>query len=195
MLHWEYLARLREVDGLVPLVGFNMSFETLMYDFFVPFMPYEISESSRIGVDVPAVTLAGKIGMVLALAGVLFATRRLERSVRLRVRLILVYTISVWFGPIAWLHYYTLPLLLAPGLVGLWPLRRVALVTVCLTVAMSEVVMVGLLEHANRTDSFFAFFPQHVAFFPLAAVILALVLWSARQRRQPLQFQPPIAAE
>ena len=55
--------------------------------------------------------------------------------------------------------------------------------------------MMALFEYSIQTGSSFDFYPQHIAFFPLAALVLALTLWSAQQRRQPFQLQTPIAAE
>ena len=184
-LHWAFLDKVREVDGLVPLIGFNMNYETFMYDFFVPLQDYDISRNKLLGIDTPAVTAAGKVAMILALAAALYWTRTLPREVRLRVRVIAVYTISVWFGPLAWMHYYTLPLLLAPGLVGVWSLRHVTLMTGLLTIGFSKPLMMWLVNYSLDRGAYTLFYPQHTALFPLAFFVIALIVWSARRGQTP----------
>ena len=179
-LHTTFLSRGAQIEGLVPLLGFNMTFETMMHDFVVPFQQYENTTNPVLGVDTPWVSALSKALMIAAIWGAFRVTRGLEAAARLRVRLILVYLAVVWFGPLAWMHYYTLPLLLAPGLVGLWPLPRVALITGAMTVGFSKPLMVGVVNRTLDAGDYTSFFAQHTALFPLLAFVVMLVIWSAR---------------
>ncbi len=180
-LHMTFLERATQIEGLVPLIGFNMTFETMMYDFFVPMEHYENTASRVLGQDTPWVSALSKMLLIAAIWGTFRVTRGVEETARLKVRLILLYLAVVWFGPLAWMHYYTLPLLLAPGLIGIWTVRQVALITGAMTLGFMKPVMLGVMDWTLDAGDYQIFYAQHTALFPLLAFAGMLVIWSARQ--------------
>lgn len=189
-LHWTFLENARQITALVPLTGYNMTFETFVHDFFVPLSDHPISLFPPLGVDAPGVALAGKLLMPLALISALLATRGLARNTRLRMRLILIYTAVVWFGPVAWMHYYTLPLLLIPGLLGPWNPRAVMVAMIALMIGFNSSLAAFLMGYTLKHGTYTVFYPQHTALIPLALVIAGCVIWSLRQGWRMRQGTP-----
>ena len=195
-LHMTFLERVAQVEGLVPLIGFNMTFETMMYDFFVPMQDYPHTLSTVLGQDTPWVSALSKGLMIAAIWGAFRVTGGLDAFARLRIRLILVYLAIVWFGPLAWMHYYTLPLLLAPGLVGLWSWRRVALITAAMFVGFSKGAMLGMMDYTmDVLGDYEVFYAQHTALLPLLVFAVMLAVWSAREGAKPASARGWVAAE
>ena len=115
-MHLAFLEQLRLIDGLVPMSGHNLTFETVMHDFFLPLRLIPLEGPLLIGVDTPWVGVVSKVLLVVSVVAVLWATRAEEFGTRVRQRLFLLYIAAIFFGPLAWIHYYVLPLLLLPGL-------------------------------------------------------------------------------
>lgn len=186
-LHLTFLDRVRQIEGLMPLIGFNMTFETVMHDFFVPMENHPTSINKALFVDTPWVSLLSRVLALAAVAAALWTTRTAERTLRIRLRLILVYLAVVFFSPLAWMHYYTLPLLLAPGMLGAWGLRRTALVTGLLVAGFSEILMVGWFDYTLDHGIYTLYFAQHLPFVPL--VVFAVL--AARTAREPVPATAP----
>ena len=67
----------------------------------------------------PAISLAA-LALILAFGRVL---RALPGEQRRGIGLLALAIVLALFGPLGWLHYYVLPMLLLPGLLGLLPMR------------------------------------------------------------------------
>lgn len=174
-LHRMLLFRSGEIDSLVPITGLNLTFETMVHDFFVQLKRCMDCELPLHGVNTPSVTLASKLLLPLGLIAMLFGTRQLRFEDRTRLRLLLGYLIIAFFGPIAWIHYYILPILLFPGLVRYFEPRTVLLAALPFWAGFSHIWIGHLVGRASETLSFGSYLPQHAALLSLG-VLLALAI-------------------
>ena len=123
--HRHYLDLVGEVGAVVPLVGFNTSVHVLLAA--AAGAPYPEAGCQAITWPLTApVALAGWAALAALVAVALRATAPLREADRYRVRALLVPTILLLCAPVAWVHYYMLPLMLLPGLAAIAG-RRAAL--------------------------------------------------------------------
>ena len=172
--HAVFLARADQIAELVPYVGLNFTFETVMSDFFVTAAPCLSCINPLHGLNVEWVSRLSSVLLVIFLAWTLMATRRMSFQDRTKLRLMLVPLITLFFGPLAWMHYYALPVLLYPGLVALYPSRAVILAGIPFWAGFSAFLMEGRLDQALAQDNFLTFYPQHTAILSVVALLVLI---------------------
>lgn len=187
-LHLAFLEQLRLIDGLVPMSGHNLTFETVMHDFFLPLRLIPLEGPLLIGVDTLWVGVVSKVLLVVSVVAVLWATRAEEFGTRVRQRLFLLYIAAIFFGPLAWIHYYVLPLLLLPGLALVARSPVLPALAILVVAGFSTPVMLGIHRMESGKAATEAFHAQHAAFFPLALFCLALPVLV---RGRVLDVRPP----
>ena len=110
-VHMLWLARLKEIDGLTILSKINLSPEIVLYQLW-----HMMTGATSIGngTDCPAwIQLLPKILAFAVLIAVL-----IKRALPLGLALLIVALSSALFGPLSWVHYFILPLMLLPSLFG-----------------------------------------------------------------------------
>ncbi|MCB2117329.1 MAG: DUF2029 domain-containing protein [Rhodobacteraceae bacterium] len=125
--HAAFLASLAHVKGLGFLIAINTSVlpALLAAGSALGLLPaVDPAAPQHIYTDLPvwlppAISLAG-LCLILAFARVLAP---LPGAARRGIGLFAFSLILALFGPLGWLHYYVLPMLLLPGLLGLLPIR------------------------------------------------------------------------
>ena len=125
--------------------------------------------------DTPWISLASRLLLAASLVAVLWTTASLPGGDRLRVRLVLVTTATLFFGPLAWMHYYTLPLLLFLGFAFGLGLRWAVLSAVPVWIGFSNAWMGSLLKSATAFP-FETMYPQHTALLSLSSIVTVAVL-------------------
>ena len=125
--------------------------------------------------DTPWVSLASKNLLVISLCAVLWVTSSLPATDRLRIRLVLITTCTLFFGPLAWMHYYTLPLLLFLGFALGLGLRWTVLWAIPVWFGFSHAWMGALLKNATAFP-FETMYPQHTALLSLSSIVAVAVL-------------------
>lgn len=178
-MHMVFLARVSQIELLVPLVGLNFTFETVMNDFVVAFIQCEYCANRLQGMNVEWVAMLSNLIMPGALFATLWFTRRMTFEDRTKLRLLLVPLVTMFFSPLAWMHYYTLPVLLFPGLVSLYPMRAVLYAGLPFWAGFSLILMETRLDSAIANQNWQAFYPQHTALLSLVALV-ALIAFSKR---------------
>ena len=127
--HLAFVARVQEIEALVPMVGLNVTFESMMHMIFVPAEARAHLPHPFVGDNLGWISALNKAGLVLALAACLFAGRGLELHRRMLVRMVMLSLATTLFGPLSWMHYYMLPVMILPFLPGLiGPGRAVAVI-------------------------------------------------------------------
>ena len=183
-LHLVFLERVAQVDALVPMHGFNMTFETVMHDFFVPL--HLLDPDIPIATNTAWVALASKLLLALSLAASLWITRGYDWSDRVRLRLFYLYIATIFFGPLAWMHYYVLPLLMIPAFSGIWRHPSALITAVFLAVGFSSPLMMGLFTYGQSMGGPDIFHAQHTALFPLVFFCALLPIWMRRGETERL---------
>lgn len=178
-LHLTFLERLRQIDSLMPMNGLNMNFETVMHDFFVPLSL--LDDGVPIAENTAWVSLLSKALLIAALPASLWYTQTIDWADRVHVRLLLLYTAMIFFGPLAWIHYYMLPILLIPGLRVVWNQTGAKLMAILLMIGFSSPLMMAFHSHGQETGGSDIFHAQHTAFFPLALFCVMLPFWMTRK--------------
>lgn len=106
--------------------------------------PFDTGNTFAVLAPVPGWLQAGiSLTALVVLVGFLVALRRCPGPIRRVTGLFAISVILALFGPLGWLHYYLLPLLLMPGLFGLMT-RRAA--TLC-AIAVAIVSLRPLFAH------------------------------------------------
>ncbi|SFC95788.1 glycosyltransferase family 87 protein [Tropicimonas isoalkanivorans] len=120
-LHLTFLDSLKAVSGTLFLSSTNFAAGPLMAALggatgFVP--PVDLSDRNVVfdGAAASAILLLNKVLFVALLAAVFWKSRMRAPRDRLVVRLISVTLLVNLFGPLGWIHYNLLPLLLLPAL-------------------------------------------------------------------------------
>ena len=173
--HLVFMSGVSWMESLMPVVGLNLTFETVMHDFFVPFVPCEPCSDPRMGVDTAWVALASKLLLAASLVAALWATATLPTADRIRVRLMLISTAALFFGPLAWMHYYTLTMLLFLGFASTLGLRLAVISTIPVWFGFSQAWMGALLRNATAFP-FESIYPQHTALLSLTCIATVTVL-------------------
>ena len=166
---------------LVPLVGLNLTFETVMSDFVVGFTRCMYCANRLQGMNVEWVAHLSSALMPIAVLGTLWFTRNMAFEDRTKLRLMLVPLLAMFFSPLAWMHYYVLPVLLFPGLVALYPWRAVVVAGLPFWAGFGSILMETRLDSAIANGNWLAFYPQHTALLSLAA-LAALIAFGRRTR-------------
>lgn len=172
--HLVFLSGVSWMESLMPVVGLNLTFETVMHDFFVPFVPCDPCSDPRMGADTAWVTLAGKLLLAASLVAGLWATSTLSEADRLRVRLMLISTAALFFGPLAWMHYYTLTMLLFLGFALRLGWRLAVISAIPVWIGFSQAWMGSLLRNATAFP-FETMYPQHTALLSLLFIVTVTV--------------------
>ena len=127
-LHAEFLGRLSDVSGAGFLIAINVSLKPALLaagSALSLMEPVDPTATEHIYRATPA-----WLGPALSLAALALAATFLRRlaplpgPARRGIGLLAFSIILTLFGPLGWLHYYLLPLLLLPGLIGLLPAPR-----------------------------------------------------------------------
>ncbi len=140
-LHAEYLARLPEAGAGIYVTSVNFSAEVLLYASgvllgWLPDIDFAI-RNIRITATPAWIDAAGKVAALAALVWMLRATAGLDTARRRVARLFLVSLLINLFGPLGWVHYFQLQVVLLPALAGLLPLRRGIAIAVFAAIATS----------------------------------------------------------
>lgn len=128
-LHLEFLASLHKVSSVAILSGINVSLlpAALALGAATGLLPAIDPDAKTLLFAAPPVWVGPAI--MLAGLGVIVAMSRVSAALPARMRrgigLFALAIILALFGPLGWLHYYLLPMLLLPGLFGILP-RSVA---------------------------------------------------------------------
>lgn len=95
--------------------------------------------------DLPWVTWVVRATLVAGLVAIWAATRSLSEPPRLWLRLLAMVLLTTVTGPLGWVHYMLLPMLMLPALAEILP-RRVAMIAILFTAAVfSDHVLTWLL--------------------------------------------------
>lgn len=190
-VHALFLARAAEVDALVPLVGLNLTFETVVHDLGLPLTPCLACLAPQHGLNTPFVGWLSFCLMLTAMLAALFATRGLPRRTRLALRLLLLYLSVTFFGSLAWVHYYALPVLMLPGFAALLP-RRVFLPLAALAWApMSYPVLGALVTWREDLDPLFYADTQSIGLLSLLAFVALAAAVIRRRGAAATPVLPP----
>lgn len=142
--HLAFLQSLALVKGVAYLIAINTSL-----------LPALLAAGSALGLMPPVdaaatqhiyTTVPGWIGPAISLAALAViagfgrALARMHGPARRSTALFALSIVLALFGPLGWLHYYVLPMLLLPGLLGLLP-RRAALLLIAV-VGLPSLAMV-----------------------------------------------------
>lgn len=193
-LHWIFLDRMSEIDELVPFEGLNLTFETAMHDLLVPLTLCTECAHPYTGLDTPWVTLASRVLFVVSLGLALWLPRRLAFAERVRLRLVLVFLAASFFSPLAWIHYYALPVLLFPGLWGRLAPRPFFAASAVFWVGIGVGTMGTLVRASAHRTTLDGFDPQHLGLLSLAALVwtlLAIIRRADRDRPQAAGLEAP----
>lgn len=117
-MHLVFLERLRDISGVIAVIKSNYGFEAFLATLFVlpdlngaavtgPILDTMIWEPLWISVVV-------KLALILAICGVLWRSRKLDRRMRIAVNLVGMSIATTLFGPLSWAYHYMLPLLFVP---------------------------------------------------------------------------------
>lgn len=186
--HLTFLARIHQIDAVLHLHGLNLTFETMVHDFFLPITPCDYCITVRDGLDTPAITMLSKLLLIASTVLTLWLTRLMEFADRTRLRVLLLSITTIYFSPLAWMHYYAMPILLFPGLTGLYPIRAVVIAGIPFWAGFSRWLMEGWLDHALAVDNYNTFFPQHTALVSFAA--LAGLMFFSKMRNANSHSEP-----
>ncbi|MCB2094518.1 MAG: DUF2029 domain-containing protein [Rhodobacteraceae bacterium] len=147
-LHGDFLASLRAVADTALLSAGNVSLRAALPALASGLSlaaPIPTDEANHIIQTIPGwfAPLPGLAGAALMIAFGL-ALRDLQGPLRRGFGLLALSIIVPLFGPLGWLHYYVLPMLLLPGIIAVVPLRRslilfAALGLPSLTVVFAEI--------------------------------------------------------
>ncbi|WP_413721005.1 glycosyltransferase family 87 protein [Silicimonas sp. MF1-12-2] len=168
--HAAFLRGVSWMESLMPIVGLNLTFETAAHDFFVPFLPCDPCSDPRMGLDTAWVSQFSRAILVVSVGFSIWITASMPFDDRARVRLLLISVASLFFGPLAWMHYYTLPLLIFLALSPNFGWRWATLASIPVWLGFSHLWMGKLLTEA-KAFPFETFYPQHTALLSLAAIV------------------------
>lgn len=173
--HLSFLGLLSQIDSLVPMIGLNTNLEIFLHQLAVPIEArLQDFGSSVAGKNILWITLVNNAALVLALAISVTSTAKLPAEDRIRVRLFLFAIVFVVFGPLAWAHYYVLPLLLLPGLWGIFTLGQTgALVSLMVAIFSLPMTLISLLAVKN-----YGTFPM--VCLPVILLVIVLTLKFSR---------------
>jgi hypothetical protein len=165
-LHAELLEKLAAIDARVLVARTSTGLEMVFYQIgrvLNGTAVWQIAtiemppEPSGIGWPVRALLLTG-------LALVFLLTRGLDQRRRIWARLIGSFLVTLLASPLPWNHYLILPLLMLPGLVAFWPVRRVVRLALVTWVPLS-------------LPAFLLMAPQDALHYPMAALNVLAALW------------------
>ena len=71
-------------------------------------------------------------------------------------------------------RYTSLPVVLFPGLIALYPMRAVLLAGIPFWAGFSVILMEGRVDQALANNNFQAFYPQHTALLSIAALLFLI---------------------
>ncbi|GAB4389837.1 glycosyltransferase family 87 protein [Albidovulum sp.] len=167
-LHWAFLEALGEIKRSTLVSIVNLSLKSAAGALAVLTGARPAIDPDTVNIVLP--DLPGWIGPALTLAGVL-VTAALWRALRQRpaaeARLLLAFGLGLvvpLFGPLGWLHYYLLPLLLLPALLARLP--RAAAIGLGAAIAATSPTLLGSLR------------PMIPAFTPLMT-LAGVAVWLA----------------
>lgn len=123
----------------------------------------------------PVIRAIGLFGLLVGLAAVWVKAGRRSGSYTLLWKLLAVWTISIFFGPLAWSHYLIGPLLLLPGLLLTRPTRWGTLCIIVALVLLSHPVQLLFV----RSETFYLWL-MAVGAISLCFLILAALLRPTR---------------
>ena len=175
--HFEFVAVVRWMDSLMPAVGLNFTFETVAHDFLVSFTPCERCSDARMGVGTPWVSTLSSALLLASLGAAVVATRRIDPNWRLPIRLTLISMAILFFGPLSWMHYYTVLLLLAPGILLMIDRRLALLLGGVIWLGFSKFWM-GMLLLSNTRFPYDTIYPQHTAILSVLAMLVATAIFA-----------------
>lgn len=182
-LHLDFLRQVRRFESLVPFLGLNATFETVMHNFFVPITQHAVPQGGPVADDTPWVSGLSRVLLVASVIAAIRVTRHLDLGERTALRLLLAYTAIIFFGPIAWMHYYMLPLLLMLGLPRVWNSWRWALAALAVVVGFMDKVVMTFFFKTESGEWPIGIFAQHLALLPFVA-LLFLVIRNVILRRE-----------
>lgn len=124
-LHVQFLDRLSRLNDLILIEGANTSFEVFLHQIFYPaHARLHVGSTVREAVNVLWISAVNYFALFGSLAAATISTQALAQNERIRVRLFLFLLAITFFSPLAWIHYFALPLLLAPGLRSVFTLNQ-----------------------------------------------------------------------
>ncbi|WP_347312767.1 glycosyltransferase family 87 protein [Defluviimonas sp. SAOS-178_SWC] len=166
--HADFLASLHKVASVVYLIAINVSLKPALFaaGSSLGLLPHvDPAASEHIYTDLPAwIGPALSIAAAALILGFARILAPLDGRLRRGVGVLALSIIVALFGPLGWLHYYLMPMLLLPGLLGLLPPRA----------ALAVIAPVSLLSLA------LVFADIHVPPWPIASYVwLASASWLA----------------
>lgn len=142
-LHMAYLDALGEVNTSALLSVYNPSLKAVLAALQYP---QEIAGNNvKLAPIAPWVIWGCRAAGLGALAFWIRAGLRLPEGKKLAPTLFALAVIAAAFGPLGWMHYYLLPALLLPCLLGALPRRRVIGIVVLFLLFTSTILVAGIL--------------------------------------------------
>ncbi len=181
-IHWRFLERLSEIDGIVLVNQVNIPLET----FLVP-----LPQATDVGhLSIPEPAWVGPLVLailLLGLAGVLLLARQADEETATVAAPLAILQLSVICGPLAWL-YYSLPLMLClaglPRLLGGSVLASLTVVAIFgVTILPLANALPGIPSDLELPMTYLAFAANCAA---LGLCVAALVRSALARRRTPL---------
>lgn len=188
--HLTFIEGVRWMESLMPAVGLNMTFETVMHDWIVPFAPCERCTDPRMGLDTPWVSVVSRLLMFAIIGATLWATASLNTTHRTIMRFCILSVAILFFGPLAWMHYYTLIILLFLGIAPRLRFTAASLAAILLWAGFSQIWMGTLLSNTADIQSA-ALYPQHTAILSIIVFIAVCMAEIARSPKQSGQSENP----
>lgn len=127
--HLDFLAALGAVSGISLMIAINLSLEAALVTLGGLAGLWPLTAPLPAGIIAPALaTVLARLGGLALMAALIWRWRgRAQAPLALLLGLAVIVPLA---GPLGWLHYYVLPLLLLPGLLRLVPGGRLLLVLV-----------------------------------------------------------------
>ncbi len=179
--HGVFLDRIGQIEALVPVAGLNLTFETVAHDFFVALPHCHECLDPRVGRNVALVATIGAVLLPVSLGAILWITRKMPDDTRMCTRLLPVSVVIIFFGPLGWMHYYVMPVLLFQGLAPNVH-RRLGIPAGAMAWIGVSVLAIGAALEGQPVVVASDFYPQHIALLSITATIVIFVAVVCRSR-------------